>query len=437
MPTGKKLIFRPSRRLAFKHWKTAKDVARLEVSQDPKDVLHDTEKSLIRVGKLRFKEGRTREVAVKFFKWNPYFPNENVETPVTNEQAVVLQGRIAKIAKMFPELPKMGMHKLPSGEWVLVSEFFARKATPQDIEKRKAKYSGRISEENLEKILARRWQPKLKRIQEGGIFGGYDLGIAPFNVKSLKRFAGMCAELVNANMWGFADMFEVLSTKTGGRIIPFDVIEFLKKMEKNPGRETLNYVKNFFTAIRSELHGLYGWKREEIFVREVERRLKNPRLLMRLRGDFYWFTALHGVNPIGRGEHNKKLVYGSKEFHSYECHWIIEVMGGPDWWFRSEFHRLGFTPEQLSQYLHLKYYERIIGSPGYEPKEDKQFQAINPLKLRRVLPQKLKEIPLTKKLWKEFEKDQERNLDWSSTTVENYEYHHYYELPKTQPNSGK
>ncbi len=88
-----------------------KDVQRLVVT--PKQ-LGAGGVGTIFVGRIRFADGKWRRVAVKRF-----------ESPISTERVQYFQKVITDLSKAGVRLPKMGMVRLPNGEWVQVSQLFS------------------------------------------------------------------------------------------------------------------------------------------------------------------------------------------------------------------------------------------------------------------------------------------------------------------------
>jgi hypothetical protein len=74
------------------------------------------------IGRMRFNDGSWHRVAVKRFK-----------KPLSARVAKLYQKAIADLTKAGIALPKMGMVKMPDGEWVQVSQLFGSRARGSKI----------------------------------------------------------------------------------------------------------------------------------------------------------------------------------------------------------------------------------------------------------------------------------------------------------------
>ncbi|MFH1587577.1 MAG: hypothetical protein ABID38_07005 [Candidatus Diapherotrites archaeon] len=95
-------------------WKTAEDVERLNIG---KKRIGGYMVGDIYVGRIHFKSGSVHRVAVKRFK-----------KPMDDKHAAKYKTAITELKEAGVRLPKMGMYKLPSGEWVQVSQLFGSTA---------------------------------------------------------------------------------------------------------------------------------------------------------------------------------------------------------------------------------------------------------------------------------------------------------------------
>jgi len=105
------------------HWKIAEDVKRVTISGrkfkelGSRDfVPHELgcgQFGTAVIGRVKFKDGTERRVAVKHF-----------HKPLSDLQAHKYQEVIDELKAAGINMPKVGMYKLPSGEWVQVSSLF-------------------------------------------------------------------------------------------------------------------------------------------------------------------------------------------------------------------------------------------------------------------------------------------------------------------------
>ncbi len=97
-------------------WKTARDVAKVSFSSQHgrKIMIGGRAYGKVYVGRLYFRDGSVKRVAIKRF----------TRRMRDDKRARSYQRVINDLAKAGVRIPKMGMVKLPDGEWVQVSQLF-------------------------------------------------------------------------------------------------------------------------------------------------------------------------------------------------------------------------------------------------------------------------------------------------------------------------
>lgn len=138
--------------------KRTSDVKSVTFSK-PQKRIGGTVRGDVYIGALRFRDGTRKRVAIKKFK-----------TPLSDAEAKLLKKTIKDLVAAGVRLPKMAAVKLPSGEWVQVSQLFG------SVRQRSKLAEGRLLKTMPEKIEAiREWT----KVANAGYYIHADL-IVPF-----------------------------------------------------------------------------------------------------------------------------------------------------------------------------------------------------------------------------------------------------------------
>jgi hypothetical protein len=152
----KKIVSRP--------WKSPKDVKTVSFTKTRSGNLRRIGGNLfgnVFVGRIRFKDGRVHRVAIKKFY-------ERLD----DKKAAKYQKVILDLAKAGVRIPKMGMWKLPDGEWVQVSQLFGSTSRGSKIIP-KSELRLRTTEGRIHAVK------ELMKVANIGYFPAYDF-IEPF-----------------------------------------------------------------------------------------------------------------------------------------------------------------------------------------------------------------------------------------------------------------
>jgi len=114
------LAAKPRKRLPYRKWKKPKDVERLIISH--KKLTGGGGEGQVYIGRLKFKGGEWRRVAVKRFF-----------DPLSDKKAKDYQTMIKKLVKEGVPLPKTGTIKI-EGEWVQVMELFTKQGKTKIVD---------------------------------------------------------------------------------------------------------------------------------------------------------------------------------------------------------------------------------------------------------------------------------------------------------------
>ncbi len=118
---------RPAKSIRTRVWKSPEQAARVAFAKraDGKHTrLGGTTHGDVFVGRLHFKDGSTSRVAIKVFREH----HKLTDAKARQYQQVIDELRGARF-----RIPKMGMVKMPSGEWVQVSQLFGSTAKGSKI----------------------------------------------------------------------------------------------------------------------------------------------------------------------------------------------------------------------------------------------------------------------------------------------------------------
>lgn len=159
-------------------WKPAADVARISFSKDTAGGLIRIGKGLygnVFIGRIHFKDGSVQRVAIKKFK-----------AKISGEIAEKYKQCIKDLRNAGVRIPKMSMIKLPSGEWVQVSQLFG------SVKKGSKMTRGILSLYTIEQKSEAVQQ--FTKIANAGYFIAYDVieafkprGIIPIDLDSIAR----------------------------------------------------------------------------------------------------------------------------------------------------------------------------------------------------------------------------------------------------------
>ena len=109
---------RPAKRINARQWKPPSQAARVtfaKIAGGKHTRLGGTTHGDVFVGRLHFKDGSTSRVAIKVFREHH---------KLTDAKARQYQQVIDELKGARFRIPKMGMMKMPNGEWVQVSQLF-------------------------------------------------------------------------------------------------------------------------------------------------------------------------------------------------------------------------------------------------------------------------------------------------------------------------